>query len=346
MAEPVAATEQCQTVKKYKGAEAIEVVLCRDADGVYKERAKTFGDSQSAFRGKVSYNDEFAGTWQRVMQPPRQQLNLNTLLRDSLARGAPSNAASGDIGLSVEFSGKTVSAILFSKSAWRLNFKLTGIVENGRCQMSDPSSAVTLTGRCTAEGFDGVVASNPPYGTRFNFKIAARATAVTDFDERDLQQAGERAELERRRAEEKTAEERFVADQVLLAQSGDVAAMFLLGQIFAGKEKTNFIPYNIGEAVKWYGRAANLGHAPSMYRLGFIHYDGTAGQTDETKALELFTRCAAVPSDAQAYCHEVAGGLQIRKDTPTGRAKGMAHWRACARMGLQSCADRLARVGQ
>lgn len=49
---------------------------------------------------------------------------------------------------------------------------------------------------------------------------------------------------------------------------------------------------NFDEAVKWYTKAADMGHAYAMSKLGGIYYSGKSGKKDVTKAFALYQKAA------------------------------------------------------
>lgn len=49
---------------------------------------------------------------------------------------------------------------------------------------------------------------------------------------------------------------------------------------------------NLDEALFWFGRAAEKGHAPALLELGHLHRDGTGVAQDRGKALEFYARAA------------------------------------------------------
>ncbi len=341
-----ASDPQCRTVKKFKGSQSVDVVLCRDADGVFREATKALGSDRSGFRGRVIYDGQFTGTTQRIVQRRRQQYNLDSLLREALGGGQPKQETSGNIRIQLDFSGSSVQGTVSAAGAMRFTLQLSGLVENGFCKLTDQSRTVTLEGQCSAQGFQGDLDSEPERGTRARLQLAARATSVTDFDERDLVQAGQRAERERELAAKRQSEERWLESKTLLANAGDLEAMYLVGAIYEGEVRTEFVRRDIGLAMRWYQKAADLGHAPSMYSLGFIYYKGTDGMGNDAAALAQFTRCAAKSWENQGHCHLIAGSMHyIARGTPENRGKAIAHWRSCAKLGNQDCADRLAKYG-
>ena len=242
--------------------------------------------------------------------------NLNTLLQDALGGGEPKQDTAGVIRLLLDFSGSSVQCTVTGTEGLRFTLQLSGLVENGFCQLTDQPRTVVLAGQCSADGFHGELKDDPEYGVRTRLQLSARASSTTDFDERDL------------------------------AQAGDVDAIFLLGLVYQGEAKTDFVRRDISQAMRWFEMGANAGHAPSMYSLGFIHYEGQNGDRDDAAALAQFTRCAGRTSDLQAQCHLVAGSMHFGgRGTPENRAKVAAHWRSCAGLGEQDCAARLARFG-
>ncbi|KAJ0407681.1 hypothetical protein ATCC90586_001863 [Pythium insidiosum] len=65
------------------------------------------------------------------------------------------------------------------------------------------------------------------------------------------------------------------------------------------------VPKNTPQAVQLLGRAAELGFAPAMLRLGEMYADGDGVALDYTQALDWFTRAATAATDGE-YVHAVA----------------------------------------
>jgi hypothetical protein len=113
---------------------------------------------------------------------------------------------------------------------------------------------------------------------------------------------------------EQVTESKEIKHLFALADAGDVNALFLL----AGKyEEGDGVPRDEGEAAKYYGIAADEGHAQAQLRFGDCHYYGKGVLSKSyTKAVEWY-RKAAVQGVVEAQ-HNLgyvyAQGLGVPRD--------------------------------
>ena len=69
------------------------------------------------------------------------------------------------------------------------------------------------------------------------------------------------------------------------AESGDSVAQYVLANYYAGKSQ-------LFEAMGWWQRAAEQGHAPSQYNLGIAYFRGQDAPKDVDKAMSWWRRAA------------------------------------------------------
>lgn len=97
-----------------------------------------------------------------------------------------------------------------------------------------------------------------------------------------------------------------------------------------GKEyfrKSEFV-----EAVKWYRKAAEYGHAPSQFELGFCHKFGRGVARDEQEATEWY-RCAAERGHAEAQ-KELGFRYSYGKGVIKNQAEAVKWFRKAAEQGV------------
>jgi TPR repeat protein len=88
---------------------------------------------------------------------------------------------------------------------------------------------------------------------------------------------------------------------------------------------------DIAEALDWYGKAADQGHAGAMNSLGYVYLTGQGAARDDAKALTLF-RKAAEGGNALAQ-HNLGLMLSDGRGTRQNLSEGL-HWhKAAARQG-------------
>lgn len=87
------------------------------------------------------------------------------------------------------------------------------------------------------------------------------------------------------------------------AASGDAKAIYLVGDYFFGGVSGQS-GNDLGEALKWYEKSANLGYAPAQYRVGNFYEKGFGGTRDLMKA-QTWYQLAAEQGNAAAM-HNLA----------------------------------------
>jgi hypothetical protein len=96
------------------------------------------------------------------------------------------------VRITANFSGNSFTAVAFGRNFGREEF--TGSVTNGVCRMVGPDD--TLEGRCSKDGFSGVLHGKTKRGQSVNGTFQASAVQVVDLDERARQQqAAEKTRL-------------------------------------------------------------------------------------------------------------------------------------------------------
>lgn len=76
------------------------------------------------------------------------------------------------------------------------------------------------------------------------------------------------------------------AETLTFAESGDLNAMFEVGQMY---QFGMGVPESLADAVHWYDTAARNGHPGGAYQMGYAHYWGKGGlEKNYDKALEWF----------------------------------------------------------
>ncbi len=104
----------------------------------------------------------------------------------------------------------------------------------------------------------------------------------------------------------------------LLARQGDARGQVLLATLF---DQGLGVKRNLKLAARWYSAAADQGHSGSLFALGLMQLDSSAGDIDLNKARDLFERAARL-GHAQA-AHNV--GLIF-----AGASGGGVDWKQAA----------------
>ena len=118
-----------------------------------------------------------------------------------------------------------------------------------------------------------------------------------------------------------------------LAENNNVSAQYRLGQMF---ERAKGVVQNLPDAVQWYRRAAERGHAFSQARLGLIHF------------LDPLSPAALTPDEFERFGGEPRSGTVLKESFPNGFVVEKdhvqaAHWnRLAAEAGV---AEAQARYG-
>ena len=77
------------------------------------------------------------------------------------------------------------------------------------------------------------------------------------------------------------------------AERSDPAACFLLATIYEKGTNQKILPRDDGEAIRWYLRSAELGHAPAQYAAARRFESGKGVQKDLSKASEFYSMATA-----------------------------------------------------
>lgn len=88
-----------------------------------------------------------------------------------------------------------------------------------------------------------------------------------------------------------------------LAENNNVSAQYRLGQMY---ERAEGVVQNLPDAVQWYRRAAERGHALSQARLGLIHF------------LDPLSPAALTADDFERFGSEPRSGTVLRESFPNG----------------------------
>ncbi len=128
------------------------------------------------------------------------------------------------------------------------------------------------------------------------------------------------------------------------AERGDVEAMLRLGWMYRYGDG---VPEDVDEALKWYLRAAERGHARAMADVGMVYHFNTA-RRDYLKAFEWYSKSAAA-GNAMAHYHLgqlYAKGLGVTRDpheaiTWYRKAAHLGHKPAYSELGVIYAAGEL-----
>ena len=335
-----AASEECRSVRKYRGNASVESVVCKGADGVWRER------TSGAFRGTITYEGQFEGITQRISARRRQSLDLNNLLLDALGGGEPRLDAAGQARIQLQVEGRTARATVSGTGNVRFSFQLSGTVENGACVLSDERERAVLRGRCDGEAFAGSLESDPERGTRLEVDIVANATAAIDLAERELDQAAERQRQELADRQAREQETRWVELQTNLAEGGDVEAMNRLAHAYSGDAGFEYVPRDHVKRAMWLSRAADRGDATAMYILAFAYLEGEGVTRDHASAASLLRRCSGAADKIAPHCQSALGVQYWNGEGVTqNHDEALRLWRRCSAAGVDECRDRVARLG-
>ncbi|MFO7989486.1 MAG: tetratricopeptide repeat protein [Thermodesulfobacteriota bacterium] len=80
-------------------------------------------------------------------------------------------------------------------------------------------------------------------------------------------------------------------DVVKMAEQGDAAAQYKLGEIYA-KGYEDDVPQDYKKAAYWYKKAAEQGYADAQHNLGFMYAEGQ-GVTQDLKLAYVWSSLAA-----------------------------------------------------
>ena len=76
------------------------------------------------------------------------------------------------------------------------------------------------------------------------------------------------------------------------AGQGDPEAQYTLGEVYNGEIECEGVKENASEAMRWYLKAAELGHAAAQNSLGVLYYDGRGVNRDYNKAFDWYLKSA------------------------------------------------------
>ncbi|MBF9150462.1 tetratricopeptide repeat protein [Novosphingobium jiangmenense] len=328
-------------MRKFKGNQSVETVLCRGADGVLREQAREIGASGNAFRGRLQYAGRFNGTAQPVTRQNNVSLSLQSLLRNALREGSRTTQVSGDMTLSLDVTGQSARGTVTLRGTRTQSWAISGNVSAGHCVLADSTETLVLDGTCGTGGFGGTLTIDPERGTRYRLKIEAQLTRKEDFDTRDLASAAERQRNEEQAAAERIRAEQWYKEKLNLADAGDVEAMYTLAEAFDGKIRWTRIARNPEQRLLWLSRASQRNHPFATYKLAFAYSEGDGVTQDFTRAMSLFRRCGEMKGEVGPYCLDSLGVMYWNGEgVPQNRAAARQIWQRCARTN-SSCADRL-----
>lgn len=343
LAQSPSSSNQCQTVRKFKGNESVETILCRGADGVLREPAREIGANAHAFRGKLQYSGTFSGTSQPITRQTNMPFSLQGLLRNALRGGARTTQVNGDMALTLEISGQSVRGTLTLRGTRAQSWAISGNVTSGHCVLADHTEELVLDGTCGSEGFAGSLSIDPDQGTRYRLRVEAQLARREDFDSRDLASAAERQRNEEQAAAERLRAGQWYKEKLALAEAGDAEAMYVLSEAFDGRIRWTRIARNPEMRMFWLGRAAQRNHPFALYKLAFAYSEGDGVARDFSKALPLFRRCGELVSEVGPYCLDSLGVMYWNGEgVQQNRATARQIWQRCAKASAD-CADRLRR---
>ncbi|MFQ5949031.1 MAG: tetratricopeptide repeat protein, partial [Acidimicrobiia bacterium] len=70
------------------------------------------------------------------------------------------------------------------------------------------------------------------------------------------------------------------------AEAGDAKAQFFLGLIY--EEGLNDLPRNLAKAAEWYRKAARQGHVMAQFKLAVLYEHGEGGSQDLAEAVRWY----------------------------------------------------------
>ena len=91
------------------------------------------------------------------------------------------------------------------------------------------------------------------------------------------------------------------------ARSGDVEAMFYVGQIY---ERGLGTDPDYSSAAEWYQKASKKDYAPAMVNLGYLYEVGLGVEADKERALSLYRRAAGGEDDLVVLAEEDLAQLE------------------------------------
>ena len=120
-----------------------------------------------------------------------------------------------------------------------------------------------------------------------------------------------------------------LADLRASAEAGDAEAQFILGGIYITGVG---VPQDAAEAVAWYRRAAEQGHARAQYN-GGMYREGVGVPQDAAEAVAWYRR-AAEQGDATA--NNLGGMYDQGRGVPQDAAEAVAWYRRSRRAGRRT----------
>ena len=108
-------------------------------------------------------------------------------------------------------------------------------------------------------------------------------------------------------------------DLLTRAQSGDIYALLMMGDMFAAGEE---VSQDYVEAVYWYRQAAKRGTAKAQLSLGFLYSQGQGVQQDKEIAYQWVSVEAAQGANEAIEARDLIGG-QLDAEA-LGRAQQLA----------------------
>ena len=109
----------------------------------------------------------------------------------------------------------------------------------------------------------------------------------------------------------------------LLADQGDVASQFRLGELYYNG--VGVVQHN-GEALRWFTKAAEQGASGAQYNLGVMHRYGKATEEDHDASLRWFTK-GAEQCHAASICalKHLTEAMKLELDRKS--AEGTLKWK-------------------
>lgn len=334
------AQEDCRVVRKFKGNQSIETQICRGADGVFREIERTPGASGATFRGQIFYQGPYSG-WVET-----QQRRSPGLLTSIFSGGPKKTDIDGEASLRLDFSGNTVKGQLDGSGGRRFRYTFTGVVRDGKCELTDQRTGIQLNGDCSADGFTGVISverSGNRLGSRFVFNL--EASRLVDLDEREFDRAVEREERTNRIAAERDRENELIAQLVREAESGDVESMRSLAAIYGGQTDLKYVRRDYAKRARWLSMAAGKNDQQSIYLLAEAYREAKGVRRDYSQAFGLFSRCSQGKSDFTGACIFHLGlAYYYGQGVAQSEARSIEQFRRCANLGVEPCQSNLRKL--
>ena len=126
-----------------------------------------------------------------------------------------------------------------------------------------------------------------------------------------------------------------------LAADGDVEATFLMGTAY---DESLGVEQDFGEAMRWYRRAAHMGHVLAVHNVGNMYRDGRGVDVDHARAAMRWLRAAragdVIPALRLGEAYEAGRGL------PRSLEDARQWYEKAAAAGNATAAQALERIGR